>query len=233
MTSLKERLRDRLKYVLVLVGILLALALPLAFMLENFVRDAIVYPLAYEFWLAKTVLNALPQACGLGVLVALMAYIAMRSLLRSSRSKQRPPRAERKTQGNLSLWLQRLDLVSKSSYSRERLDHHIGQFVLKSIAYEERLTGREMIRRMGTDDLDVPPDVEPYLQAALHTGLARERRPFAWFRSLVARVFHGKHTNPEARIAAIEDEVEPALRYVEKQLRIHPTEVNYDDRPSQ
>jgi hypothetical protein len=69
----------------------------------------------------------------------------------------------------------------------------------------------------------------------LHAGLARERRPFARLRSLFARIFQRERDRPEARIAGIEEDVEPALRYVEEQLRIHPHEVNevdYDDRPN-
>jgi hypothetical protein len=230
-----ERLRDRLKYILVLVAILLALALPLAFMLEDFVRDAIVYPLAYQFWLARTVLDALPQACGLGLMVVLMGYLAIRSLFRDREPAQPSSRVERKSPGSVSLWQQRLELVSKGSYSRQRLDHHIGQVVLKAIAHEERLSGRETIQQIGSDHLNLPPGVEHYLEAALHAGLARERRPFARLRSLFARIFQRDRDRPEARIAGIEEDVEPALRYVEEQLRIHPHEVNevdYDDRPN-
>ncbi len=58
------RYRTALKHGLILAGVLLALALPLMFLLEDFIRDAIILPLAYLAWIVSTVLGALPEgAC--------------------------------------------------------------------------------------------------------------------------------------------------------------------------
>lgn len=222
MTHLRERLRANLPKILIMAGVLLVLAIPLMFLLEDFVREAIVQPLAYQVWLTRVILDALPQAVLLIAFLPLLLYIAIRSLKgRKARiwKAEPPPMA---SHGNLQTWLTRMNLVMGGSYSRERFDHQLGQVLLQVVAHQQRLPMRGTIRRIENGTIPLPPEIEPYIRAALSAGFSGKRKPFRWLLDLLRK----RRTGMTAQ--ELERHMTPALRYLEQQLRIQSVEVSND-----
>ena len=208
---------DKLKTILIMAGILLALALPLMFVLEDFVRDAIILPLGYYVWFFGVILDALPQSCLVSVLLAFLLYLAAKSLRRQQKLVRRPLPNDRQLPGNVRMWMERINLVSQGSYSRERFQHQFGQVLMRWVSHEERLSLRETVRHIQNGQLDVAPELDPYLRRAASNGtVSRPKfRLWHWFSHFFVR----KPTK-EAMLQQVAEEIEPALRCLEHQLRL-------------
>lgn len=218
-------LRQHLPKILTMVGVLLALAIPLMFLMEDFVRDVIVQPMAYQLWLFGVIIDALPQAVILIAFLPILIYLAVRSLKGSKAKIRQAEQVELASQGNLQTWLRRMRLVMQGSYSKERFDHQLGQLLLQLIAHQQRLPMRETIHQFKTGDIEIPSEIEPYIQAAMRSRFSGKRSPFQWLRDLFQkRQRTGFTTHDE-----LEDHIAPALNYIEGHLRIQPVEVDNDN----
>jgi hypothetical protein len=211
--------QTKLKRILMLGAVILALALPLMFLLEDFVRDAIVAPTAYLVWLTSVLIDALPESYLLGFATAIVVYVAIRSL---SREDERLP--QRKvisvpSQGAIAAWCHRLQLVAKGSYSEQRLDHHIGQLMLKVIAYENRCSLREAGQLIENDQVNLPPDLASYLQAALSRRLPRSPNLLERLKMIIIGPRRARITDDD-----LAHKLAPTLNYLENELKIRPSE---------
>lgn len=224
------RYRTALKHGLILSGVLLALALPLMFLLEDFVRDAIILPLAYLAWITSTVLGALPEGCLLLPVVGLAAFLAIRSLQR----RQEPPHTatalSRTTVGLTGVWLERIQHVVKGSYSRERLDHYVGQLVTSVIGHENRMTPREALRAIENDEIKIPDLVRRHVYAAFQSGAAPRQKWPTRIWNTVLRTLKGRRTAAMST-AEIIARVDPALTFMEQEPRIVRGEAESEHRP--
>jgi hypothetical protein len=198
-----------------MTGVLLALAVPLMILLEDFVREAIVMPLAYQVWLLRVVTDALPQSLVISVVVALAVYLAVRSLRPGKPVDAETQRRSRESEGALRRWNERLSLLVEHRYSRDRFDHYIGRLVTKVIAHSEHLSTREVNARLQAGDLPVPDDIRPFVEAAYGSRLLERRGFLAWLRSLMAG------ERPErVTLNTVREDVTPVLDYIESQLRL-------------
>lgn len=207
-------LTTRLKRVLFAVLILIIAALPLAFMMEDFIRVAIVTPLAYEIWLIGVIMRALPQRYLMTAALLLATYVALRSIRRVRHTRGHRRVRKRQLQGAVGLWHDRLQQIERGRYSKPRFDQLFGRLVLQILAFEHHLPIRQIVSEMETKRLPVPDLLEPYAQAALRvrapSKLTWYDRFWAWLR--------GK---PSGLIAleTLTRELEPALTCLESHLR--------------
>lgn len=211
--------QTKLRRILMLAAVVVALALPLMFLLEDFVREAIVTPSAYLVWLISVLIDALPESYLLGFAIAIVVYVAIRSL---SREDDRLPQRKVTTvpsQGAVTAWLHRLQLVAKGSYSEQRLDHHIGQLMLKVIAYENRCSLREAGQLIENDQVNLSPDLAGYLQAALSRRLPRSPNLLERLKRIIIGPRRARITDDD-----IAHKLAPALNYLEDELKIRPLE---------
>jgi hypothetical protein len=208
---------EKLRIILIMTAVLLALALPLMFLLEDFVRDAIIVPLGYYVWYIGVILDALPQSCMLGLLLAFLIYLAFKSLGRSRETVRKPPANDRQLPGHVRVWTERINLVSQGSYSRERFQHQFGQLLLRWLSHEERLPLRETVRRIQGDEIEIAPELAPYLRRAIGSagGSTAKLGLLHWLKRLLKR-----KPKQEATLRQVALEIEPALRCLEYQLRL-------------
>jgi hypothetical protein len=186
---MKPAVRAKLRTILILVAILLALAIPLMFLLENFVRDAILLPIAYITWLLGIIVDALPQSYILAGLVALGIYIAIRSLERGRNNRTQQEYREFYVRGNLTLWADRLRLVARGSYSKQRFRYHLGRLALNVLAHEYRISSSELANRIREGSFEVPDELQLYVESAVNSQHMTRRFRFqiltrflAWLR---------------------------------------------------
>jgi hypothetical protein len=187
---MKPNVRSKLKTILLFAGVLLMLAIPLMFLLEDFVRDAVLLPLAYITWLLRIILDALPQRYFLAAIVALGIYIAFRSLRRSQKDQKHRTSQAFYARGNLTLWADRLRLVARGAYSKQRFRYHLGRLALNVLAHEYRITSVELSNRIREGTIEIPDDIQPYIQSAVNSRYMMRRfhfpivdRLLAWLRS--------------------------------------------------
>jgi hypothetical protein len=187
---MKPRTRSKLKTILIFAAVLLMLAIPLMFLLEDFVRDAILVPLAYIAWLLGIIVGALPQRYSLAAIVALGVYIAIRSLRRNRRDQTTTSTQAFYARGNLTLWADRLRLVARGAYSQQRFRYHLGRLALNVLAHEYRITPIELANRIREGEIEIPADIQPYIQSAVNARYLTRRYHFpvvdqllTWLRS--------------------------------------------------
>jgi len=125
-------LTTRLKRVLFAVLILIIAALPLAFMMEDFIRVAIVTPLAYEIWLIGVIMRALPQRYLMTAALLLATYVALRSIRRVRHTRGHRRVRKRQLQGAVGLWHDRLQQIERGRYSKPRFDQLSGGLCSRS-----------------------------------------------------------------------------------------------------
>jgi hypothetical protein len=214
---------EKLRRVLPLLAILIALALPLMLVLEDFVRDAIVLPLAYLLWLVGVILDALPQALFLSLIVFLGAYIAARSLSRDRKPEQTEQPRYSRSEGAVALWLERIGRVSEGAYSRERLNYYLGQLLTRTIAHEEHIPPREILHAVDTGELDLPPEIRMYVDGAYRRGYPSGPRWYRRLATMLARKLKLDHGR-QAKERELQMALAPALDYMERQLRMEPPE---------
>jgi len=209
----------KLKRILFMAGFIAALGLPLMFLMENFIRDAIVTPVAYLAWVVGVVVDALPQSYLLAAIIAVAVYAAARSLSR----EPPPPRKQKLTsappEGAAAAWHRRLELTTKGAYSQQRIRQNIGQLILQVIAHEQRLSSREAAYRIEIGEIEIPADLNVYIDAATYRGLPRV--PSLWVRLKSFIVGKGA---PRNAIRTVAIDLDPALRYVEAQLKMKQAE---------
>jgi len=194
-----------------LVGLPLAVLLALG--LRNFVRDVFALPLSYILWFAGIIFETVPQIWFWTGLVVIALVIAMRSLDRERRPPPPTPgKSSRPARGRIDVWAERVTMLLKGRYSKHRFGYFIGKLILDVLSHEERLSFRELERRLEQDDTDVPPVVREYLFSRLRPGytdtrpsfLTRLKRFFGLEKPLATRL----NTELETIVKYLEDQLE-------------------------
>jgi hypothetical protein len=149
---------------IILVGLLLGLAL-LAFVIQDFVRELLLYPLVYLYWSLRLVYEGVPGIIWWGVAIVLLMLLALKSL---SKGKGRVQSAQ--AQGSTSLtrpqmWMRRIKKTRHGEYFKWQLAREISQLAIAHLANQERLTLEQARDKLASGQLDLPPKIQAYLAA--------------------------------------------------------------------
>jgi len=212
-------LAPKLKRILIMAAAIVAMALPLMFLMEDFIEDAIVKPLAYTAWVAGVVIDAMPQSYLIAAIVTVVLYVAARSLGREPPPLPKERQTPAPPEGEAAAWFRRLELSTKGGYSRQRIRQQIGMIIVQLIAHEQRLSVRETTRGIEQGTLTVPDDLAPFIDAA--SGQRLPVTPPLFRRIWAAIRGIGAPKSTQNDIAA---DLDPALRYIEAQFRSYPAE---------
>jgi hypothetical protein len=195
-----------------LVGLPLAVLLTLG--LRDFVRDALALPLSYILWFAGIIFETIPQIWFWTGLIVIALVIATRSL---DRERQPPPatpgKSSRPARGRIDVWAERVTMLLKGKYSRHRFGYFIGKLILDVLSHEERLSFRDVERRLEQGEVDVPPAVRDYLFARLKPAYAEARPNFL---TRLKRFFRLEKPST----AHLNAELETIVRFLEDQLEV-------------
>jgi hypothetical protein len=183
---MKPNVSKKLKAILIFVAVLLSLAIPLMFLLEDFVRDGILLPIAYLLWLLNIIVEAIPESYFLAGIVAIGIYIALRSLGRDDRRRKKIASRTFYARGNLTLWADRLRLVARGSYSRQRFRYHLGRLALDILAHEYRMSSNELATRIREGNFEVPGEIEVYIESAVNSRYLTRQFRFQVLARLIA-----------------------------------------------
>jgi len=150
------------------VGLVLLPVLITAFAVENFVRDVLAVPLLYAIWVALLLFESIPQSMLWAGLVLLAIVAATRTLDRRKRlprGRRDETLASRRVETLASLLRQ----AEGNIFGRWRLAQRLGGLVVELIADDERVSQREIHRRVEGGTLDISPELRAYLRARLST----------------------------------------------------------------
>lgn len=152
-----------------------AAILVLALVFRDFVRQAIVNPLAQLMWMAGVFLDSLPQALIWIVLLLIVTLLAVGSLLARPPGRWRRAAPETFRRGQVEALARRIELARRSYYFRWHLAQRLHDLAIEAIAARRRLSYEEIRQQLHDGALDVPPDVGDYLRADMAMGSTPHR----------------------------------------------------------
>lgn len=148
------------------LALLLILAGLLAYVIQDFVDQAILTPLLYFYWLARLLLAAISQKIIWGIFLGVALVITGRTLWRwRSRSRQ-VQRGAKPQPGRIEAWLKLIRQADQEVYYKWQLAQQLRRLTLGAIAREQRLSRREIRQRLRDNTLDLPPTLQAYFEAS-------------------------------------------------------------------
>lgn len=148
------------------LGLLLFLALVLTLWLRDTVADMLV-PLYYLYWIGRRLLETIPQVVIWALFLFVVLLLAAGSLFSSrpaklSRRRRAPAREDR-----IAGWVKLLHQADRETYYKWQLAQRLQELTLDLVSHDERLPHKQVRQQLMSSHLDLPPEVEAYLQASL------------------------------------------------------------------
>lgn len=153
------------KRLLLLLLILLAASL-LTPLVQDFIRNLIT-PLLYVFWVGILLFRSIPQEGVWAAFVVMALLIAAVSLFKRQPGSRRPPPPKPPRQERIESWARLIRQADKETYYRWQLAQHLRKLTLEAMAHEERTSSKQIQQQLTAGRLEIPPEIEAYLQASL------------------------------------------------------------------
>lgn len=162
------------------LGVILISAMLLAPLIRDFIRDVLVVPLLYLVWIGRIVFNTIPQAGFWGCFLLLALLTAGASLLKRGSFSARIHQAKTVQPGRVEKWANLIGQAAQEEYYQWRLAQGLRELLVDTLAYETRLTPKQIKQRMRNAQLELPPEIQAYLLASLKSlsYLSAPRFPF-------------------------------------------------------
>jgi hypothetical protein len=196
----------------------LLLTVLLVVALRDVVRETIVVPLLYVLWLVRLFLGSMPQMLFWSVFLIVACFLALGSLAREKSARHDPGPAVETSSGQVSVWARRIRLMARGGYMGWYFGQHVEKLIAEVLAYRERLSTREIRRRMKARDLEAPPEVRAYFEIVM---MPSQRR---WHIGILSRFRLFPRKRAQGMLPTGSG-MERVVRFLEDEL-----EVPYDDR---
>jgi branched-subunit amino acid transport protein len=149
------------------LGLILFTAMALAPLLRDFIREFVVIPLLFAFWIGQIIFEAIPQAAFWSCFLGVALLLAGATLFRPGKTRSQIHEAETIQRGRVETWANLIRQAPQEDYYQWRLAQPLRELILETLAYEARLSPKEIKQRLLDDQLDLPPEIRAYLQASL------------------------------------------------------------------
>ena len=154
------------------VGLAMLVLVPVvvtAIVLQDFVREVLIGPVLYTYWVIRLFLESIPQIWIWIAFVVLVAYGVARSLASlPTLPRRRPVKPVKRGPVAELAWLLRQS-DGGDRYARWRLAQLLGGLAGDVLADTERVSRREIWRRIERGHLDIPQPIQAYLTARLRS----------------------------------------------------------------
>ena len=202
--------------------ILLVFSLTLALMLlfRDFVRENIVTPILYLFWLGNQIYTSLDQLFLWIVLLVIFAAIVFRSMRYIRISAQHLVEIEVGTKGSgrVYFWVKQIRLRAAPRISDEFALVEFRRLILSVLAEVKRMDPVEVEHRILSGEIQVPPDI----LAALKLEIPEAPSPkISWFARIRDRLRVKRSGKWVFLSPALASELEETVQYLEDQLEIN------------
>ena len=191
-----------------LIPLALALLLVglLSLVFRDFVREAIVTPVAYAVWIVGLLIESLPQAILWTFFLAIVLFMAIGSLITRPKPAGKAGSVGADRRGQVEVLARRIDLAAGGYYFRWHLARRLRDLAVDAIAYRQRLTHEQVQQQLEAGTLDMPPAIRAYFQAELTLGP-------------VSRMSDLRHRlRPRTPAAPLDLDPEEVVRYLERTL---------------
>jgi hypothetical protein len=192
------------------LGLILVLAIPLVWVLKDFAREAIATPLLYVLWIGDLFFQSIPQVLFWTLFLASALIVAGRSLIRGKKPAQQEREVETVRKGQVQVLTRWLHLAAQEDYFEWRLARHLGELTSAVLAQRERTAIARTRQHLRDGELDLPSEVQDYLQTGLTVTFSKSGSPFS---RLLLRLRSRTHTTeldpgPENVVQFLENQLE-------------------------
>lgn len=211
-------MRDKRILLTILVAFLLALTLLIFF--RNTVVNIFVVPLMYLFWLGDLILKSIDQRYIWWFLLGVMVIVVLRGLIQGQGRYDRSSKAvnrQRQTQ-RVSFWIAQLRRMASGTYRQEYSKHEIRKLIISVLSYSVNLSPREIEHRLENGEFELPPEIQSEFELNNQTP-DHEKNTFLF--RLLQRFKMNSSREPTSGGVKVSQEMEEAIRYLEKQLEIN------------
>jgi hypothetical protein len=156
---------DRTRIIVAFLLVALAFSV-LTLLFWDFVRDAIIVPIYYSFWIGGLMLNSLPQEAYLAVLVLISAVIGLNTLARLRIRRDQPDVnfIHAPTETRYLYWKRLSTHLYRSRFSKNLFASEARKLVLTILAHEYRLETAEIDALIRRDALPVPETIRRLIE---------------------------------------------------------------------
>jgi len=147
------------------LAVALTITIILIFLVQDFVREVIVAPLLYIFWISTLVVRSLPQAIFWIIFVLIGLVLALGSLGSGRTKRTGAMRAAPTSMGPVASWYRLIGRSQKQEFARWRLARELSQLYWSMLAPEDSYKSGFSLRSLERLDPNLPPQVAEYLVA--------------------------------------------------------------------
>lgn len=147
--------------------LILLLAGLLAPFLADFMAETVIGPLLYFLWVGRLLLASVPQLCLWSLFLLLVLVIALSSLGRPRLSFRRTRQPQAEPTNRIEGWINLLQGTEEEIYYKWQLAQHLRDLTLNILADQRQLTPGQTRRLLQAGRLELPPDIQRYLEASL------------------------------------------------------------------
>ena len=148
------------------LALILILAGLLTLGLQEYTRQLIM-PFLFTVWIGQLLFETIPQVIIWGIFVAIAVMIAGRSLFKRSASLPTAPRSQPPPEGRIASWARLIEQSKRETYYRWQLAQPLQELAIDILAYRQRSTPRQIKQQLVANPLDLPPEIQAYLQASM------------------------------------------------------------------
>jgi len=187
--------------------LILILAGLLTVVLQEYTRHLIM-PFLFIVWVGQLLFETIPQAIIWGLFVAIALLIAGCSLFKRSALSPTAPRLQPPPEGRIESWARLIEQSKQETYYRWQLAQPLQELAIDVLAYRQRSTPRQIKQQLVGNPLDLPPEIQAYLQASMtsFSHLLADRSRF----------------RPGSAPTPLDLALEEIVQYLEDQLDYHP-----------
>ncbi|GAB4505069.1 MAG: hypothetical protein Fur0043_20640 [Anaerolineales bacterium] len=208
------------RQLLTLSGIVIIAAL-LALALQKVVRQVVILPLAYAWWIVGLYYHSFPQTFWWGLLVILLAYLLLSSLTMPQPSPPRSPASHPASPGAIESLAHTIQVAQRGLYSKWLIAHRLGKLARLLLRQQSESAHASGPAPLAGRHWQPPPPIQTYLETGLNGSFADYPQPRWPFQRPYPTPFD---INIEDVVAYLETKIERTPNHVRT---IHP-----DDAPS-
>jgi hypothetical protein len=171
------------KRAILIAGISFPLLVGLLLIFRDFIREAILLPVLYFFWLGRLLLFSLDQKYLWAVLVVAAGAVLISTLKTKGKAEEEgdPGGRTPSSRGRVGFWVTRIQQSYHRGYSTQSLMQELGNLVVSVLAEREKSSPRQIQEQVERGELVLPAAVQNCVLAR-NQGFAPEmrRHPMQW-----------------------------------------------------
>lgn len=233
---MKQRSAPNFRRLAIFAAALIVVTTAMIFWARDIIREVIVLPLSYIFWVLGIIVRVTPQIFFWIVVLLIIVQVAWRALVVRKKATmlstrvlvdEVPPAI---SSGRAAYWARKVEMLQTghSSYYASTFHNALTHLLVDTLSYRYREPVREVEEHLKNGTLDVPPEVRAYF---LSHGSRQEGVYHGFFRGLLQSLIE-KARDLWERVAARQDTgaapVDPQLAFILNYLE-DELEVSHDD----